>query len=81
VSLIMLYINNGYVVFSIVDVASQRRFNVAFNLRLGYVHDIPRREHVFHLVPTIFGVSFVTQLIHLLTFCLRFFILGTRFFF
>jgi hypothetical protein len=32
-------------------------FNVAFNFCLRYVHEIPRREHVSHLVPTIISVS------------------------
>jgi hypothetical protein len=62
VSLIMHHINYGNVVFSTVDSASQRRLNVAFNSCLRYVHDISRREHVSHLVPTIIGVSLATHL-------------------
>jgi hypothetical protein len=71
VSLIMPHINYGNVVFSTVDSASQRerRINVAFNSCLRYVHVIPRRDHVSHLVPTIIGVSLANHLrIHLLTF-------------
>jgi hypothetical protein len=56
-------INYGNVVFS----------TVAFNSSLRYVHDIPRREHVSHLVPIIIGVSLATHLrIHLLTFLFNF---------
>jgi hypothetical protein len=76
-SLIMPDINYGNVVFSTVGSASQRRLNVAFNSSLRYVHDIPRQEHVSHLVPTIIGVSLVTNLrIHLLTFLFK--VLHTR---
>jgi hypothetical protein len=65
----MPHIDYGNVVFSAVDSASQRRHNVAINSCLRYFHDIPRREHVSHLVPTIIGVSLVNHLrIHLLTF-------------
>jgi hypothetical protein len=65
----MSHINYDNVVFLIVDSASQRRLNVAFNSCLRYVHDILRQEHVSHLVPTVIGVSLVTHLvIHLLTF-------------
>jgi hypothetical protein len=68
VSLVIPHINYGNVVLSIVDSASQRRLNVAFNSCLRYVHDIPRREHVSHLAPTIISVSLATHLkIHLLT--------------
>jgi hypothetical protein len=69
---IMRHITYGNVVFSTVDSTSQRRLNVAFNSCLRYVHDIPRREHVSHLVPTIIGVSLATHLrIHLLMFLLK----------
>jgi hypothetical protein len=68
VSLIMPHINYGNVVFSTVDSASQRRLNVAFNSCLHYVHDIPRREHVSHLVSAIIDVSLTYLRIHLLTF-------------
>jgi hypothetical protein len=72
VSLIMPHINYGNVVFATVDYALQRRLNVAFNSCLRYVHDIRRREHVSHFVPTIIGVSLVTYLkIHLLTFLFK----------
>jgi hypothetical protein len=54
------HINYGNVVFSTVDSASQMQLNVAINSCLRYVHDIPRREHVSHLVPTIIGVSLAT---------------------
>jgi hypothetical protein len=59
----MPHIDYGNVVFSTIDSASQRRINVAFNSCLHYVHDILRREHVSHLVLTMFSVR-----IHLLTF-------------
>jgi hypothetical protein len=74
VSLIMAHFNYGNVVFSTVDSASQRRLNVAFNFCLRYVHNIPRWEHVSHLVPTIIiGVSLANHLrIHLLTFLFKF---------
>jgi hypothetical protein len=72
VSLIMLNINYGNVVFSTVDSASQRRLNVAFNSCLRYVHDIPRREHVSHLVPTSIGVLLAIHLrIHILKFLFK----------
>jgi hypothetical protein len=72
VSLIMPHINYGNVVFSAVDSALQRRLTVTFNSCLRYVHDIPRREHVSHLVPTIIGVSLATHLrIHLLMFLFK----------
>jgi hypothetical protein len=49
-----------------------RRFNVTFNSCLRYVHDIHRREHVSHLVPTIIGVLLAIHLrIHLLTFLFK----------
>jgi hypothetical protein len=68
----MRHITYGNVVFSTVDSTSQRRLNVAFNSCLRYVHDIPHREHVSHLVPTIIGVSLSTHLrIHLLTFLFK----------
>jgi hypothetical protein len=79
VSLEMPHINYGNVVFSTVDSASQRRLSVAFNSGLRYVHDIPRREPVSQLAPTIIAVSLATHLkIHLLTFLFKFCILGTR---
>jgi hypothetical protein len=72
VSLILPHINYGYVVFSTFDSVSQRRLNVAFNSCLRYVHDVARREHVSHLVPTIIGVSLATHLrIHHLTFLFK----------
>jgi hypothetical protein len=72
VSLIVPHINNGNVVFSTVDSASKRRLNVTFNSCLRYVHAIPRREHVSHLVPIIIGGSLATHLkIHLLTFLFK----------
>jgi hypothetical protein len=70
-SLVMPHINYGNVVFSTVDSASQQ-LNVAFNSCLRYVHDIPRREHVSHLAPSVIGVSLATHLkIHLLTFLFK----------
>jgi hypothetical protein len=67
----MPHINCSNVFFS-VDSVSQRRLNVAFNFCLRYVHDIPCREHVSHLAPTIIGVSLATHLkIHLLTFLFK----------
>jgi hypothetical protein len=71
-SLIMPHINYGNAVFTTVDSASQRRLNVAFNSCLRYVHDILRREHVSHLVPTIIGVLLATHLkIYLLMFLFK----------
>jgi hypothetical protein len=72
VLLVIPHINYGNVDFSTVDAASQRRLNVAFNSCLRYVHDIPHREHVSLLAPTIIGVSLATHLkIHLLTFLFK----------
>jgi hypothetical protein len=68
----MPHIIYGNVVFSTVDSASQRRLNVALNSFQRYVHDIPRREHISHLEPSIIGVSLATHLkIHFLTFLFK----------
>jgi hypothetical protein len=72
VSLIVPHINYDNVVFLSVDSASQRRLNIAFNSCLRYVHDIPSRELVSHLVPTVIGDLLATHLvIHLLTFLFK----------
>jgi hypothetical protein len=69
VSLIIPHINYSNVVFSTLDSASQKRFNVAFN---SCVHEMPCQEHVSHLVPTIIGVSLATHLnFHFLTFLFK----------
>jgi hypothetical protein len=73
VLLLMPHINHFYVLFSTNDFASHRRFNPPFNSCLRYVHAIPRREHVSHLVPipNIIDVSLATHKIHLLTFLFK----------
>jgi hypothetical protein len=42
-----------YIIYS--NVAFSTRLKVVFNSCLGYVHDIPRQEHLSHLIP---GVPF-----------------------
>jgi hypothetical protein len=62
-SLILLHVNYGNIVFTGADSASQRRLGVAFKACFRYIHMRRRLDRVSHLESTV-TLSFLYEILH-----------------